>query len=516
MAEMLITSGIPDSQLFLQAAANVAAPYDVTPSSGNYPLVGNVLAQRRLANQWLMVNLSSRAFVDGMGVTSVGAESENVGAIRFPLLFMPPRIKRTLGMTLCPDGTPGGTPGNNLPFNNNLPHGVQTDGFDLKFIQEYDEAAQISKVNMRLIGSSLDLLGQYTQYIPMAIGLLMDADIMATHVGAGLAFANARNKSNIIAYKPSTTDRGYMQKLMNQLKSKLSNVRGEYKQGVISYPREKSVFVMRQEFFDNLMTIDNGAIINSDIGQKIILNGYLDESGTKLLGNYVEGVYGGIYIKVIPDEIWDTAAAELNLTEAQYAQFNKVKAYIANAEGTYFGMSANVTDIDKAPTTSIGFIIRNDWGWGVKNVRNSSIAFIVESEAGDLSDFDNPVPFFSDITSPANVEEMVAAYQNGEISEKAIQRIGAAAPNTITTVSLTVTGTSSAKINNADVAVRKADGGYAAVENKGEGVYSFIMDRGTAATILIAAQGYKNATVAVTAVNTAGATYAVTKALTAE
>ena len=123
----------------------------------------------------------------------------------------------------------------------------------------------------------------------MAIGLLMDADIMATHVGAGLAFANARNKSNIIAYKPSTTDRGYMQKLMNQLKSKLSNVRGEYKQGVISYPREKSVFVMRQEFFDNLMTIDNGAIINSDIGQKIILNGYLDESGTKLLGNYIEG-----------------------------------------------------------------------------------------------------------------------------------------------------------------------------------------------------------------------------------
>jgi len=54
------------------------------------------------------------------------------------------------------------------------------------------------------------------------------------------------------------------------------------------------------------------------------------------------------------------------------------------------------------------------------------------------------------------------------------------------------------------------------VENKGEGVYSFIMDRGTAATILIAAPGYKNATVAVTATNTAGATYAAAKTLTAE
>lgn len=515
MAEMMITSGIPDSALFLQAAANVAAPYTVTPSSGNYPLVGNVLAQRRLANQWLMVNLSSRAFVDGLGVTSVGAESENVGAIRFPLLYMPPRIKRTLGMTLCPDGTPGGTPGNNLPFNNNLPHGVQTDGFDLKFIQEYDEAAQISKVNMRLIGESLDLLGQYTQYIPMAIGLLMDADIMATHIGAGLSFGATHSNTNIIAYKPTDTTKAYMQKLMNKLKSKLSNVRGEYKQGVISYPREKSVFVMRQEFFDELMTIDNGAIINSDIGQKIILNGYLDESGTKLLGNYIEGMYGGIYIKVIPDEIWDTAAAELNLNSTQYAQFNKVKAYIANAEGTYFGMSANVTDIDKAPTTSIGFIIRNDWGWGVKNVRSSSVAFIVESEAGDLSDFVSPVVDFADIVSPANVEEIVAAYQSGEISTTAIQRIGATNSDTICGVSLTVTGTSSAKVSNANVAVRREDGTYATVSNEGEGVYKFNVDRGTKATVLIAADGYKNATLALSATDTAGLTATKTQALTA-
>lgn len=515
MAEMLITSGIPDSQLFLQAAANVAAPYDITPSSGNYPLVGNVLAQRRLANQWLMVNLSSRAFVDGMGVTSVGAESENVGMIRFPMLYMPPRLKRTLGIVAAPNGEAGGTPGNNLPFNNNLPHGVQTDGFDLKFVQEYDEAAQISKVNMRLIGSSLDLLGQYTQYIPMAIGLLMDADIMATHIGAGLAFANARSNGNVIAYKPTTTDKGYMQKLMNQLKSKLSNVRGEYKQGVISYPRDKSVFVMRQEFFDNLMTIDNGAIINSDIGQKILLNGYLDDSGSKLLGNYIEGMYGGIYIKVLPDELWDTAAAELNLTADQYAQFNKIKAYIANAEGTYFGMSANVTEIDKAPTTSIGFIVRNDWGWGVKNVRSSSVAFIIESAAGDLSEFTNPVPAFTDITSPANVEELIEAYQNGELSEKAIQRIGAAAPSTVCTVTLTLTGTSSAKITGADVAVRKETGGYAAVEEQGDGKYAFIIDRGEKATILVAATGYKNATVAVSATNSAAKTYDVTQALTA-
>ena len=515
MAEMLITSGIPDTQLYMQAAANVAAPFSVDAHSGNYPLVGNVLAQRKLANQWLMVNLANRAFVDGMGVTSVGAESENVGAIRFPLLYMPPRIKRTLGMTFAAGGQAGGTVGNNAPFNNNLPHGVQTDGFDLKFIQEYDEAAQISKVNMRLIGTSLDLLGQYTQYIPMAIGVLQDADIMATHIGAGLSFANDHGNSNIIAYDNTNTEKGYLQKLMNSLKSKLSNVRGEYKAGVISYPREKSVFVMRQEFFDNLMTIDNGALVNSDIAQKILLNGYLSDDGTKLLGNYIEGVYGGIYIKVLPDEYWDTAAAELNLTTEQYAQFSKIKAYIANAEGTYFGMSANVTDIDKAPTTSIGFIIRNDWGWGVKNVRPSSIAFIIES-ATDLADFTNPVPEFTDITSPANVEEMIAAYQDGSVSEKALQRIGVTNSDTVCAVALTVTGTSSAKVSNANVAVRREDGTYATVSNEGEGVYKFNVERGTTATVAIAATGYKNATVKLSATDTAGLTATKTQALTAE
>ena len=43
MADMVISAGIPDSQLYMQAVANVSAPFEVTPQSGNYPLVGNVL-----------------------------------------------------------------------------------------------------------------------------------------------------------------------------------------------------------------------------------------------------------------------------------------------------------------------------------------------------------------------------------------------------------------------------------------------------------------------------------------
>lgn len=516
MAEMVISTGISDSQLFLQAAANVAAPFNVTPSSGNYPLVGNVLVNRRLANRWLLTNLGSRAFVDGLGVTSVGAEAENVGMIRFPMMYMPPRIKRTLGSKMCPTDTDtNGTPGNNLPFNRNLPHGVQTDGFDLKFLQEYDEAAQISRVNMRLIGTDLDLLGQYTNNIPKTVGLLMDADIMATQVATGLAYASRNGNANIIPYDPTTTDDGYLQSVMNSLASALSNVRGSYKEGIISYDPAKSVFVLRWSVFNRLMTIKNGALVNSDIAQRIILNGYLDDTGTRLLGSYIRGQYMGIYIKVIPDELWDTAAAELNLTAAQYAQWNKVVGYIANADGTLFGMSATVTEVDKAPTTSIGYVIRNDWGWGIKVVRDSSVALLVETE-NNLTDFTNPVTSFDDINSPADLESIIEGYQGADGSEQTVQSIGVTAPTLVTEVTLTVQGTASANISNADVVVRAEDGTYPTVSNNENGTYTFTLPRASTATVAISAEGYQAAAVSISAANTATATYATTKALTAE
>ena len=507
--ELVISSGLSDSQLYLQAVANAKTAWNANPQSGNYPLVGNVLVNRRLANMWLAINLSERAFVDGMGVTSAGAESENVGFLRIPMLYMPPRLKRTLGSQLCPTGEMDGTPGNNLPFNKNLPHGVQTDGYDIKFMQEYDEAAQISRVNMRMIGNSLDLLGQYTSYIPKTVGLMMDADVLASHIGAGLAHATQVGNANIVRYDPTNETQGYLQSVMNTLASALANVRGSYKEGVISYPREKSVFVLRWSVFNKLMTINNGALVNSDIAQKVLLNGYLDDSGERLLGNYIYGKYMGIYIKVLPDEMFDTAAATLGLTVEQYAQFNKVVGYIANAEGTLFGMSANVTDVEKSPTTSIGYIIRNDWGWGVKVVRPSSIALLVET-SDNLATFVNPVPTFTDINSPANIEGLIESYQSaGEVSESVVTRIGVSAPSLVTTVTLTVTG-----IADAEVVARDEDGVYATVRNNGDNTYSFDLPRASAATVTIAKTGYTSAVVAITAANTVTSTYAVTQALT--
>lgn len=509
MPEMIISQGTPDSQLFMQAVANVSAPYNITPSSGNYPsLINNILVNRRLANSWLVVHLASRAFVDGLGVTSVGAESENVGFIRFPMMYMPPRLKRTLGSKLCPTGEYDGTPGNNAPFNKNLPHGIQTDGYDMKFMQLYDEAAQVSRANMRMIGANLDLLGQYTSNVPKLTGLLVDSDVLASQAAAGLARGYQNGNVNVVAYDPTDTTQGSLQRILNTLLAKLSNVRGSYKEGIISYPREKSVIIMRQELFDALMTINNGAIINSDVGQKILLNGYLDDSGERLMGSYIAGRYGGVYIKVIPDEMWDTAAATLGLTNAQYAQWNKVMAYVANAEGTLLGMSATVTDVDKSPTTSIGYIVRNDWGWGVKVIRPSSIALIVKSE-NNLEDFTYPVTSFDDITSPANMEGLIEGYQQADnVNESVVQRVAVTTPQLVTEVTLTVSGP-----DNAEVVVRAEDGTYPTVSLESNGTYTFVLPRASTAIVAVSADGYTSQSVNITAANTATATYAATATL---
>ena len=178
-------------------------------------------------------------------------------------------------------------------------------------------------------------------------------------------------------------------------------------------------------------------------------------------------------------------------------------------------MSATVTDIDKAPTTSIGYIIRNDWGWGVKNVRPSSVALVVET-ANNLTDFTNPLPTFEDISSPANMEGLIEAYQNGdEVSDQSVQRIGVSAPTLVTEVTVTVNSAPSTPITAADVIVRAEDGTYPTVANNEDGTFSFTLPRASTATVVATAAGYQAGSVNITAANTATASYSASVTLTA-
>lgn len=508
----IISTGLSDTQVFLQNAANLKAPFNITKNSGQFPALGDVMVNRRLASMWQLIHLNERIFVDGIGITSMNAESEDAAGVRIPQLIPPPRNMRTLGLTPCGSGVLGGTPGNAGPFNVNLPNSMQTNAVDIWFNQLYDEAAQISRDQARMIGSNLDILGQYTATIPQVTAQLMDAEIMATQIGSALSVAN---NSNVLYYNRATDTKGYMQNIMNSLGTSLSNVRGAYTDGIISYPVEKSVYVLRYRAWNKLFTIDNGAIVNSDIGQKILLNGKFDDTGSRYLGGAVRGSYGGILIKVVPDEYFDLAAALLNLTPEQKAQWDKIDGYIANGIGTYFGRASVVTQVGESPTTSIGYIVRNDWRWGTVVTRRSSVTLLVSTE-NNGADFVNPVSEFKGVIAPNDVEAVMATYQGtNAVDESTIQRVGFTTSSLTTDVTLTISGTDSAAVTDATLVVKNADGTTYSFGNNGDGTYTFTVPRGSAETVTITAPGYTPVTLNVTEADTALATKALTQALTA-
>ena len=188
-------------------------------------------------------------------------------------------------------------------------------------------------------------------------------------------------------------------------------------------------------------------------------------------------------------------------------------AYIANAAGTYGGMSSTYIDTDKAPIVTPAWEIRTDWGWGVKVTRPSSIALVVSTE-NNLTDFTNPIDTFDGIVSPNNLEMLIAQYQNSGVAQPS-GRIGIT-NNPVTAVTLTVQGTGSAAIKDAIVTVRGENNVYPSIANNNDGTYSFTLPRASTATVTIAADGYQAAQVNVTATDTAAATKAITQTLTAE
>lgn len=515
---VIVSNGISDTSLYLQAAANVKAPFDVQPQSGQYPAVGDIAMNRKLADRWLAMFLDKKIFADGKGITVMNATEEGAIAVRIPMLRPAPRNARTLAVNFGGGRSLKGTPGNDAPFNNHLPHGAQTDAIDILFRQLYDEGMQIAKSSMRAIGTNLDVLAKYTSTLPMTVALLEDADVIANQVGTGLKRLADGKAGNIVYFNPATTTDGYLQNVMNSLVAKLSNVVGAYKDGVISYDPEKSVIVMRYSLWAQLLTIKNGAIVNSDIGQKVLMNGKFTDDGQEFLGGAIMGKYNGIYIKVVPDELWNMAAAYLGLSKSDLTYFDKVQAYIANADGTYFGRAAVSVDVDKAPTLSQGFIVRNDWQWGTKVVRDTSVALLIASTNSGV-DFTNPInntdfDLNGETVAAADMEALMESYASNDIADSSFQAIGVS--NNACVCTLTLTDALSAAVDEAIVKVVTGAGAIVSVSNNFDGTYTFTLGRGETATVYIKAEGYTDATLAIAATDTAEATKALSKTLVSD
>ncbi len=515
MAGVIETNGISDSTLYAQVVAGLTKSYNsFGKGNGNYPNAKDILTDRGLYNVWMRNLLNSKIFADGKGFKSMTAQAEGVSAVRVPIMAPPSYAPRTISLTDYPGHSIPGTPGNDGLENAELPDQLQTDGVDITFNQVYDKATVIYKISQNML--SLPLAAERTRMIPQVVANMEDSSLLATQLIGGLARAAATENSNIVPVDLSKDESGYLQQVMNKLIGTMTNPQTSWSEGAVYYPLDECVIIMKQSFFDLLFSVKNGVLLSAgDLPQKMLIGGGITEDG-QMIGTLTRGVYSTVYIKVVPDSYWRQAAAYAGITSDNYAEFNKVQAYIANAEGTGFGRSSTIINPIPNGSNAVGTKIQNLWQWGAGVTRPSSIGMIVAT-ASNLSDFTNPIDKDGKaVVAPKNFNEVIKSYgfANADYGEGA--SVAVYESKNTTTVTLTLTGTSSAAVKNALLTITKADKSSVGYTNNADGSYSFVLGRGEAASVAVSAAGYNAATVSITAANTTASTYAVTQALTAK
>lgn len=505
------TSGLSDRILYSQVMTNLGKAYEqYGVGEGNYPNVDNILTDRILYNVWMRNNLNARIFVDGMGITSRTAQDAKASSVRVPIM-MPPRYKpRTITIGQYPGGSIQGTPGNDGLENRNLPQTPQTNGVEVPFNQVYDDACVIYELSQDML--SLPIAAQFTSMIPGTVANMQDSSIMATQIKGGLYQATQNGNGNIIAVDPDNTNEGYLQGIMNAIIGLMTNPATTWAEGVVQYDLERSVIIMKQSLFNLLFTVKNGVLVQSNLAQEMLVRGAFTEDG-RPKGNLIRGMYSGVYIKVVPDSYWRQAAAYAGIKGAQFAEWDKVLAYIANAEGTAFGVASTTINPIPNPGNAVGTKIQNLWRWGCGVVRSSAIGLVVSSKSTTLADFVNPVNEQGSIIAPESFDEIIRGY-GVKTDYGNAQRVGVYDDKATTTVTLTVTGTESAAVSDASLKIT-SDGKPVGYINNANGTYTFVLGRDSTASVEIVANGYTPATLNVTEENTATATYAATQALSA-
>lgn len=501
------TSGLGDRAMYSQVMSNLRGAYEkYGPGEGGYPRADGMLTDRILNNVWAKNYLDSRLYVDGYGVTSVTTMDTRASSVRVPLMAPPSYNPRTVMLEQCAGTSIPGTPGNDGLENNNLPFVVQAMGIDVTFNQIYDQSFVVYKISENMV--SLDILGKYNQDLPRAVANMTDSSIMAQQLNHACARASKTENANAVLVDLSSSATGYLQFKMNQIIGLMTNPQTDWSEGIVQYDLEGAIIFMRQKLWNQFFQVGNGGIINSQLGQEMLVRGAFTEDG-RAKGNNIRGEFSGVYIKVVPDSYFKNAAAYLNLTAEQFAQFDKILGFIAHSDGTGFGRLDTSINPIQNPGNAIGTKVQNLWQWGVNVIRDSSIGIIAEEG------FTSPITDALPLVAPTSFKDALGGYQTVKNDYGTSQRIAVVPADITTNVTLTVQGTGSASINDATLNVRLADGQVKGYSNNADGTYSFYVDRNGSATVVVSASGYQDGMVTISKDSTTGNAYSATVQLTA-
>lgn len=457
-------------------------------------------------------------FRNGLNVTAkyaVGARP--LDSVRVPLETPFPHSSRTARV-----GVREGTPGNDGIINRNPAMLPADDEFLIVLNQVNDQqilfpelAEKATYIPLRDAAKRIASYGRSVVEDRSASTL---AEILAYNIYRSLNGADNINTIDI-------TEENAYSALLGKLNSKLSN--GDIATGAHTYGTLGRCIVARPEFINSAFSRTSGIILNgSDMAQNMLRNYSFDSSASdrNFYGNAYRGSAMQFTFVEAADYIWLLAEKYLGLAEGALKDVIGIAmSYESTAVSENIDYGVKVVDANE--TRGMKAQPLNCWGHeafrlsqliGNPNLNNDGFKAIGFSETIRRYPI-APKEVFTAANSNAitvpiyGLDGEVVGYQTIAALPKPNGGVVTGGPANVT---LTVTGTAGAVINNATVTV-KSGKLTPAVTNNNDGTYSFVLAQGTAAEVKIAATRYTTATLNISEQDSNNSTVNISQALTA-
>ena len=301
-----------------------------------YSIIGNV-ALRNYATPYVYKKLvQSILHVNGKGVDESFVKGQLGNAsISIPRVALGEGTFRMLGAAVNGGG-----------YNSLEPVSPHSDYINVPLLFVYDRTEDIPLIYNNKAG--YDLLNNVLDNIAKKITRGINALTFATQLSTVLNEAGKSGEEGLIT-RYDGTDVSQLDAFI------LANVNldnGDEALGVDFFPTENRQAFVRPEFFGSLLKKNGGVILNSNLGQEMLANGYLnpfnnsDATKVELRDGY-SGELAGVGVYKVSSVIWKLAAgfctvgaSESAATAAAATVFNGIDAFICSSWGTIRGFSA--------------------------------------------------------------------------------------------------------------------------------------------------------------------------------
>lgn len=500
-----------------QIAHDVLLTGDVVSGKDGRLFLDGVMLQSKLSDAIAETIYVGEIFRNGQSVTSKYAvNAKPLDSVRVPLETPFPSSSRTARVGVRP-----GTPGNDGIINRNAAMMPSEDEFLIVLNQLNDQqiifpelAQKASYVALRDASRRIASYGRSVVEDRSASTL---AEILAYNIYRSLNGGDNLNSIDI------TAENAYSS-LLAQLNTKLSA--GDPVTGAHTYSTQGRCIIARSSFINNAFSRTSGIILNgSDIAQTMLRKYSFDANATEreFYGNAYRGSAMQFSFVECVDHIWSLAEKYLGLAAGALDDVIGIAvSYEATAVSSNIDYGVKIIDSQNVR----GMLAQPLNCWGHESFRKIQLIGTPDlsndtfTEAGFSAEIRKYPVAPADVWKADNSDKVLVPIYDADmqiVGYKPIANIpkpnGGVVTGGVATVTLALTGTSGAAVNNATVTVKSASGAETTVVNNNDGTYSFKIGQGVAATVNVTASGYTAATIDLSAQDTNKKSVKVTKAL---